>query len=108
MDPKSNSVNDLLVNKTLLVTLYIILLTVRATDKIFELQGEFLKIITNKNYNVVLAELSDNQIMYDFSKEICFDQKASGKKSPRNRSPIRLPKSLGIKISASGVSSNQR
>ena len=52
------------------VTLYDSLLTIRDTDKQFDLKGDLLKMITNKNYNVDLAKLSDKQIMYDFAKNL--------------------------------------
>ena len=65
-DPSSNRVNDLLMNKTIPVTLCNNLLTFRDTDKEIELQGDLLKMITNKNYNVDLAKLSDKKIMFEF------------------------------------------
>ena len=48
----------------------------RDTNKVFELKGDLLKMITNKNYNVGLASLSDKKLMYDFAKEMNFDTKA--------------------------------
>ena len=103
-DPNSNRVNDLLINKTIPITLYNNLLTFRDTNKQFELQGDFLKMITNKNYNVDLASLSDKKLMYDFAKEMHFDTKAQGNKSTRDRTLIKLLKSPGLMVSASGVS----
>ena len=60
--------------------------------------------ITNKNFNVNLASLADNKLMYDFAKEMNFDTKALGIKSIRERTLINLLKSPGLMISASGVS----
>ena len=60
--------------------------------------------ITNKNYNVDLASLADKKLMYDFAKEMHFDTKAQGNKSTRDRTLIKLLKSPGLMISASGVS----
>ena len=37
--------------------------------------------ITNKNYKVDLAKLSDKNLMYDFAKEKSLDLKAQGNKS---------------------------
>ena len=54
-DPSSNMVNDLLLNKTIAVTLHNNLLTFRDTDEKFELKGDPLKMITNKNYNIELS-----------------------------------------------------
>ena len=57
----SNRVNDLLIYHTIPVTLYDNL-KFRDTGKIFELKGDLLKMITNENYNVDLANLSDKKI----------------------------------------------
>ena len=59
--------------------------------------------ITDKNYNVDLATLSDKKLMYDFAKEMNFDSKAQGNKSTRDRI-IKLLKTSGLMVSASGVS----
>ena len=80
------------------------MLTFRDTGKEFELKGDLLKMVTNKNYNVDLAILQDNKLMYDFAKEMNFDTKALGNKSTRDRTLIKLLKSPGLMISASGVS----
>ena len=74
-DPSSKWVNDFLINKTIPVTVFNILLTFRDTDKKFELQGDLSKKKTNKNYNVDLAILPDKKIMYEFAKEMYFDGK---------------------------------
>ena len=58
--------------------------------------------ITNKNYNVDHASLSDKKLMYDFAKEMHFDQRGVGNKSPRDRTLMKLLKSPAI--IASGVS----
>ena len=80
------------------------MLTFRETGKEFELKGDLLKMITNKNYNVDLASLSDKKLMYDFAKEMNFDTKALGNKSTRGRTLIKLLKSPGLMVSGSGVS----
>ena len=78
------------------------LFTFRDTGKIFELKGDLLKMITNKNYNVDLASSEDKKLMYDFAKEMNFDAKAQGNKSTRDRTLIKLLKSP--RILASGIS----
>ena len=103
-DPNLNRVNELLIHNTIPITLYNNLLTFRDTDKVFELKGDLLKKITNKNYNVDHASLLDKKLMYDFAKEMNFDQKAVGNKSTRHRTLIKLLKSPGLMVSASGVS----
>ena len=57
----SNRVNDLLIHNTIPITLYNNLLTFRDTGKEFELNGDLLKMITNKNFNVDLASLTDEK-----------------------------------------------
>ena len=89
------------INKTIPINLHDNLLTFRDTNKVFELQGDLLKMFTNKNYNVDLASLQDKKLMYDFAKEINFDTKALGNKSTRDKTLIKLLKSPAIM--ASGV-----
>ena len=60
--------------------------------------------ITNSKFNVDLASLSDKKLMYDFAKEMNFDMRAQGNKSIRDRKLIKLLNSLGLMVSASGVS----
>ena len=102
-DANSNRVNDLNINNSIPITLYNNLLTFRDTGKEFELKGDLLKMITNKNYNVDLASLADKKLMYDFAKEMHFDVKKIGNKSTRDRTLIKLFKSPGLMVSASGV-----
>ena len=95
-DPSSVKVADLLINKTIPVTLYNNLLTFRDTDKKSELQGDLLKMMTNKNYNVDLAHLSDKKFMYEFAQEMYFDEKVLGNTSTSAKSFIRVPKSPAV------------
>ena len=104
MDPNSNRVNDLLMKNKIPITSYGNMLTFRDTNKQFELTGDLLEMVTNKNYNVDHASLADKKLMYDFAKEMHFDQKALGKKSTRDKTLIKLLKSPGLIVSASGVS----
>ena len=103
-DSSSNRVNDLKKHNSIPITLYGNMLTFRDTNKQFELKGELLEMITNSKYNVDLASLADKKLMYDFEKEMNFDQKSVGKKSTRDRTLIKLLKSPGLMVSASGVS----
>ena len=80
------------------------MLTFRDTNKQFELKGDLLEMITNSKYNVDLASLADKKSMHDFAKEMHFDTKAQGNKSTRDRTLIKLLKSPGLMVSASGVS----
>ena len=103
-DYNSNRVNDLKINKTMPSTLYNNMLTFRDTGKEFELKGDLLKMITNKNYNVNLASLADKKTMYDFAEEMNFDTKVLGNKSTRDGILIKLLKSPSFLVSASSVS----
>ena len=67
-DSNSNRVNDLKINKTIPITLHDNLVFFRDTKKVFELKGDLLKMITNNNYNVNHASLSDKKLVYDFAK----------------------------------------
>ena len=101
-DSSSNRVNDLLIHNSIPITLYNNMLTFRDTGKEFELKGDLLKIITNKNYNDNHASLSDNKLMYEFAKEMYFDERRVGNKSTRDKTLIKLLNSPAIM--ASGVS----
>ena len=103
-DHNSNRVNDLKINKTIPITLYGNILTFLDTNKQFELKGDLLEMITNSKFNVDLASLSDKKLMYDFAKEMNFDMRARGDKSIRDRKLIKLLKSPGLLVSASGIS----
>ena len=50
--------------------------------------------VTNKKYNVDFAKLSDS--IFDFPKELSFNDKASGIKNTRDKSLIRLLRSAAI------------
>ena len=98
-DSTSNRVNDLKINNSIPITLHNNLLTFRDTNKQFELKGDLLKMITNKNYNIDLASLSDKKLMYDFAKEMRFDERRVGNKSTRDRTLIKLLNSSAIMAS---------
>ena len=100
----SNRVNYSLIHNTIPVFLYNNLLTFRDTDKKFELEADLLNMITNRNYKVDLASLSDKKILYDFAKAMSCDVKAQGKKFNRHTTLVKLLKSPGLVISASGIS----
>ena len=74
-DSTSNRVNNLPIHNSVPNTLHENSLTFRDTGKVFELKEQLLKMITNKNYNVDLASLSDKETMYDFAKEMHSDER---------------------------------
>ena len=98
-DPSSNSANDLLVSKSIPFTLIDHLLTFRDTDEKVQIQGDLLKMITSKNYNVNLAKHSVKKLVSDFAKELYFDKKVLVNKSTRDKTVIRLLKSPAIMAS---------
>ena len=63
--------------------------------------------ITNKNYKVDLANLSDKKLCV-FAKEMYFDEIYPGNKSTRDKSLRKVVKSPGMMVSASGVSSSHK
>ena len=101
-DSSSNRVNDLFRHKTKPITLHDNLLTFRDTDEVFELKGGLLKMITNKNYNIDLANLSDKKFMYNFANEMHFDVRGQVRKYIRNGTLTNLLRSPAIM--ASGIS----
>ena len=103
-DHNSNRVNDLKINNPIPITLHNNLLTFRDTNKQFELKGDLLEMITNSKFNVNLASLQDKKLMYDFAKEMHFDERRVGNKSIRDRKLIKLLNSPGLMVSASGIS----
>ena len=95
-DPQSNGVIDLLINKTIAVTLYNNLFTFRDIDKKFKKQGDLLNMITNKNSKSDPANSSDQTILYELPKEMYFDEKALGDKFTGDKSLITLLESPAI------------
>ena len=85
-----------MINKTIPNTLPYKWLTIRDTDKKYELQGDFLGMITIKNYNVDLAKLAAKKLMFDFAKEMYFDEKALGKKTTDEKSLTKMLNSPAI------------
>ena len=83
--PSLNRINELLKNKTIPVTVHDKLLTFRDTVEKFELQGVLLNLIPNKKYNVDLSNSQDENFLYDFAKEMYFEEKALGNKSIKDK-----------------------
>ena len=64
--------------------------------------------INNTKYNVDLGNSSVKKIMFQFAKEMHFDERAPGNKKDRDRSLLRLLKSHSIMVSASGISTSPK
>ena len=98
-DSTSNRVNDLKINNSIPITLHNNLSTFRDTNKQFELKGDLSKMISYKNYNVDLASLADKKLMYNFAKEMHFDERRVGIKTTRDKTLIKLISSPDIMAS---------
>ena len=101
-DPNSTKLNDFLIHGTIPVTLYSNMITFRDSKKTFKLEGDLLKVITNYKFNVDHSNQQDRKIIYEFSKEMNYDTKSTGRPSVRHNSLIRLLDQPAIM--ASGVS----
>ena len=65
----SKKVEEVSINKTKPVTLFDNLMTFRDTNIQYELKGDLLKKINDKNFNVDLANSSDRKLLFDFAKK---------------------------------------
>ena len=68
------------------------------------MKGDLLKKVTSKNFNVDLASVQDNKLMFDSAKEMNFDTRTQDNKSTRDRTLLELLKSPGLMVFASGNS----
>ena len=102
-DSNSKRVKHSLLHNIIPVILSDIFSIFQDTNEEFESQGDLLKMVINKNYNVDLANLQDKKLKYDLAREMNFDVKAPGNKYTWVRRLIRLLKSPGLMITASDV-----
>ena len=98
-DPNSIKMNDFLINTSLPVTLYSNMLTFRDSNKSHKLGGDLLKTITNYDFNVTHSNLQDQNIIYEFGKEMNFNIRQIGRKRSEERSLAKLLKSPAIMAS---------
>ena len=66
------------------------MLTFRDTKKVFKIEGDLYKVITNYIFNVDQSNKQNRQIIYEFGKEMKYKLKNIGKPSIRHYSMIRL------------------
>ena len=88
--------NDFLIKTSKPVTIYSKTLTFRESNKSFKLDGDLLKTMTNYNFNVDHSNPQDRELFYEFGKELKFNIKHVGRKSPRDKTLLKLLKSLAI------------
>ena len=79
------------------------MLIFRDANKQFELKGDLLKMLTKNKFNVDLDSIPDKKLRYDFAREMHFDVRGGCSKYTRDKMLIKLLKSQGLTISASGI-----
>ena len=89
-DPNSTKTNDFLINEKVPVTIFSNMLTFRNTKKVFKIEGDLYKVITDYKFNVDHSNKQNRQIIYEFGKEMKYNLKNKGRPSIRHNSMIRL------------------
>ena len=89
-DPNSTKPNDFLINEKVPVTIFSNMLTFRDTKKVFKIEGDLYKLITDYKFNVDHSNKQNRQIFYEFGKEMKYKLKNKGRPSIRHNSMIRL------------------
>ena len=98
-DLSSIKVNHFLINGGIPVTLVSNLLILRDSLKSYKLDGDLLEAITNYDFNVDHSNQQDRKLIYEFAKEMNFNNKEKGKKSDRDKPIKRLFKLPAITAS---------
>ena len=101
-DPNSTKMNHFLIHGTIPVTIFSNMITFRDSNKIFRLEGDLLKVITNYKFNADHSSLQDKKIIYESAKEMNYDTKSTGRPSTRHTSIIKILESPALM--ASGIS----
>ena len=89
-DPNSTKSNDFLINEKVPVTIFSNMITFRNTKKVFKIEGDLYKLITDYKFNVDHSNKQNQQIIYEFGKEMKYKLKNKGRPSIRHNSMIRL------------------
>ena len=89
-DPNSTKTNDFLINEKVPVIIFSNMLTFRNTKKVFKIEGDLYKVITDYKFNVDHSNQQDRKIIYEFGKEMKYKLKNKGRPSIRHNSMIRL------------------
>ena len=98
-DPNSTKPNDFLINEKVPVTIFSNMMTFRETKKVFKLEGDLYKLITDYKFNVDHSNKQNQQIIYEFGKEMKYKLKNKGRPSIRHNSMVRLLNQPPIKAS---------
>ena len=75
------------------------MLPFRDSVKSFKLDGDLLKTMTNRSFNVTHSNQQDQKLIYEFGKEMKFGNKKEWRKSPTDISLISLLNSPAIMAS---------
>ena len=98
-DNNSIRMNDFLIDGGLPVSLYCSILTFRDSIKPFKLVGDPLETMTNYDFNVSQSNPQVQKLIYEFGKEMNFNNKQKARKSNRGQSFLKLLKSHAIMFS---------
>ena len=88
--------NDFLIIEGIPVSIYDNLLTFRDSNRSFELERDLLETMTNYDFNVSNSHPQDRKLIYEFRKEMNFNNKQKGRKSDRDKSMMKLLKSPAV------------
>ena len=94
--------NDFLIHGNIPITLFSNMISFRDTNKSFRLDGDLLKLITNYKFNADHSIPQDKKLIYEFSKEMNYHTKSTGRPSTKHTSIIKINESPAIM--ASGIS----
>ena len=89
-DPDSTKPNDFLINDKIPITIFNNMLTFRDTKKVFKIEGDLYKVLTDYKFNVDHSNQQDRKIINEFGKEMNYKLKNKGRPSIRHSSMIRL------------------
>ena len=89
-DPNSTKPNDFLINEKVPITIFSNMLTFGDTKKVFKIEGDLYKVITDYKFNVDHSNQQDRKINYEIGKEMKYKLKNKGRPSIRHNSMIRL------------------
>ena len=89
-DPNSTKPNDFLINEKVPVTIFSNMMTFRNTKKVFKIEGDLYKVMTDYKFNVDHSNKQNRQIIYEFGKEMKYKLKNKGRPSIRHNSVVRL------------------
>ena len=78
------------------------MITFRDIKKTFKLDGVLLKVVTNYTFNADHSSPQDKKLIHEFTKEMNYDTKSTGRPSIRHSSIIKILESPAIL--ASGIS----